>query len=53
MSGILIMSYKLKELTNVHVYIVFELCSIVYISANKCLIGMGLKLKKTVLNMEK
>ena len=45
MSGILLLSYRLKEVTNSYVYIVFELHKIVYISATRYPIEMELWIK--------
>ena len=45
--GILILSYRLKEVINSHV---FELHIIVHISATKCLIVMGFEPNCSILN---
>ena len=50
MSGILILSYRHKEVTNSYVLHCFEPQRIVHISATKCPIEMGLVSKYSILN---
>ena len=48
--GVLILSYRLKEVTNYYVLHCFELQRIVHISATRCLIEMGFGSKCRILN---
>ena len=50
MSGILILSYRLKEVTNSYVLHCSELQRIVHISSTKCQIEMGFGSKCSILN---
>ena len=52
MSGILILSYKLREVTNSYVLPCFELLRILPISATKCPIEMGFGSKCSILNRQ-
>ena len=50
MSGILILSYRLKQVTNSMFYVVYELQRIVHISTIRCPIEMGFESKCSILN---
>ena len=50
MSGILVLSYRLKKVTNSYVFHCFLTSKNVHISATKCLIEMGFGSKCSILN---